>query len=148
MTDRPTQLGADTKAIQEAVRAAQVEDLEVPSRAYMKVWVIAMVTSSEEEANTLFEERYSGRVQEEDWRVRVHPAIEHRTLLELKLWNLMGEWKHREDALLHKSELEEELPDPGPIEVVLRGSRDEVKLREYGVKKLNLRSNNADSKSG
>ena len=105
-------------------------------RVYRPEWVVAYTSSQlevdgQEECKAEFRERFRGRVRDEDQRIRNPDGFRPgRRVLELRLPNLQGEYKEREDA-------ERLLAERGDGAVVVRqGSPEERELTDYGRRML------------
>lgn len=120
---RPTRLG-DTDIHEAVVKIRETPDLW---RVYCKEWWIVFACNTDGEAIDHYADNYQGRLEPEDWR-SIEWAFGGRAL-ELRLWNLKGEYKHRELA----DQLAATLTD---AVVVPRSSRDEQDLLGYGKRKL------------
>lgn len=121
---RPTRLG--DVDVHEAVSAVR----ETPDlwKAYRPEWLITHTARTEAECAAVFHASHAGRIRDEDVRYREHVGL---WALELRLPNLKGEFKTRELADRYATEQ----VDQNTV-VVARSSRDEMKLLEYGKRKL------------
>jgi hypothetical protein len=100
---------------------------------YRKEFVFDSRHGTQHEAEMAFLGKYQGRVRPEDGDVRVDPIRESPFELWIRRWNLVGEYKHPEDADSKANELRVRGLE---VMVVLRNSRGEHRLRSYGVVKL------------
>ena len=139
---RPSQIITATDAIVEAARKAQIEDLETPWKIFGKVWLVEWTAESKDETEGREEcwdyhkKVFDRKVLPEDARTRVN-EYSGRVQLLVRRYNLLGEWKHKEDAELYMEELRSSLKSSETLDslkMVPRGSREEVKLKEYGTR--------------
>jgi hypothetical protein len=106
-------------------------------RVYLPEWLIvyssnAFTEQGKAECLQHFADRYAGRVREEDWRVVCSVTSKPGGwpyLLELRLPNLRGEFKDRQDVPVYDAE---------DAYLVRRGSAEEQALLEYGKKMLKV----------
>jgi len=146
---RPSQLLSTSEGLIEAALKAQISDLETTWRVYGLAWLrewTASVSGDAPEASAecveVFDRRFRSsaggcRVYQKHWRVRFN-EFSGRFVLEICRYNLFGEWKHKEDAVAHREELETaggEI-ESGSLTLVRKGSRDEVALLGYGKKMM------------
>jgi len=134
--DRPEKL-SDTDIASEVQLARETADT---FKVYVPEWVIMFTSKAphaeggQAEAEAFFATKYEGRVEDTD--VRYEPASrvfpdKFPTRLFLRLPNVKGEFKTKlhADDFVEKSGLAE-------AQVVARNSRNEHKLKDYGIKKL------------
>lgn len=122
---RPKPLG--DVDLHEAV--AQVRETPDIWKVYQPDWLIVCATTSDLLCRDYFDRFYAGRVRDED--VRYNSAVGGTFVLELRLPNLKGEFKYK-----HLAEAWVELHPAKGTEIVARSSRAEMKLLEYGKRKL------------
>lgn len=109
---------------------------DAPWRVYLRDWVVVYTSDELEvpgrrECEAVYAEKYAGRVQTEDWRIR--PAGQMRPshqCLQLFLPNLKGEYGDRNPA----ADLLQAMGSGGWL--VRRGSAEEQELLDYGKKML------------
>lgn len=133
---RPTQLGVDTAEIQERVRASQIDDTRDTFKLYAQEW-LHKYTGSEDDCREFFVANFDGRVKDEDWRIAAPFDGSKNVWLECRLWSVLAECKTMTIAETWR----QHFIDGGRstlenTRIVGRNSRDEVVLRDYGVKKL------------
>lgn len=133
---RPKQLAGTTADIHAAVEAGrEQEDL---FKVYRQEWIIVFTSANDgaagvAECNTIFRRKYEGRVTDDHHRLKSARVLETTSAatvpchLELLLWNVRGEFKYLVEAKKHA-----EAGD----KIVVRNSRSEFELRDYGKKKL------------
>ena len=119
------------KSKAEVVQAAKNE-IQSTWRVYLKEWLIEAsdCTFDSLEKDT-FEPKYGGRVLDEDWRIVAADEDELEYVLEVRLWNVKGEWKYEEEAQEHARLLREVGGHPEAV-AVPRNSRQEHVLKDYG----------------
>ena len=131
---RPSVLGG---AASQEVLTRETADL---FKVYRPEWIVVAISDApgqagKEELEARFAERWEGRVFPED--VLLEPGSEkfpdkYAWRLKLRLWNVRGEFKW----LVQAQEFVTKQEWTGCARVVIRNSRDEFSLREYGQKKL------------
>lgn len=127
-----------------------LDDFEVPAlededtyRVYFKEWVVAW-TGWKEECEKYLSERFrlpDGRLRLPEDHMTVRP---HRLLsgsmwqAVVHVWVLRGEFKREAAAqqFLHDMQQHYLSGSNGPGQVVVRGSREEATMRDFGVKVL------------
>lgn len=130
---RPTQLVTDSHTIQEQVRMMDTQDTY---KVYVKDW-LHKHTGSAEECNAVFAEKFEGRVEDGDWKIEPPFDGSRYAWLQLRLWNVAGEYKQQDHAEESVPYVMQQFGVPAEdVRVVGRNSRDEVLLNDYGVKKL------------
>jgi hypothetical protein len=105
-------------------------------KVYLPEWVAAYTSvqlevDGQRECEHVYEQIYAGRVRDEDRRIRNPGQLRPgRRVLELRLPNLQGEFKDRDEA----DELRGERGDEAVV--VLAGSPEERELSDYGRRML------------
>jgi len=130
---RPQQLGRDSKDIAEAVQSLETEDT---FKVYIKEF-LQKFTGTKEECEAQYTKLYEGRVEQEDFKIEQPWSGAKYHVLSLRIWNIAGEFK---DKPLADAYAETIPADRGQVSVVGRNSRDEVLLKDYGIKKLSGRA--------
>lgn len=131
---RPSVLGG---AASQDVLTQETADL---FKVYRPEWIVVAVSDApgdagRKELEAMFAERWEGRVFQED--VLLEPGSEkfpdkYAWRLRLLLWNVRGEFKW----LVKAQEFVTKQGWSDSARVVIRNSREEFQLREYGQKKL------------
>lgn len=128
----------------ETVRPIQPEGLDIHAevakvretpdlwRVYCKDWLIVFVAEDDKDIDEYFLDKFDGRVRDEDHRIITWAEGSARAL-ELYLFNLKGEFKHREQAELFANT---EFAESRSPTVVPRSSRAEQELKDYSKRKL------------
>lgn len=124
--------GLDSAGVVAKAKAAK--EIESTYRVYVQEWLTYSRHATEEEARQRIAEKHEGRLRPEDIRtVPDHGAY----LVQLRRWNVAGEWKTWKLATDHLARL---IADSGHTEdsakVVGRNSRTEHLMRQYGDLKL------------
>lgn len=117
----------------EEVQQTTLDDLH---RVYSWEWVLVYSSTAtgpigHDEATAFFEDQYKGRVRDEHWSVRSE-AADRSAQLYLCLPLLKGEFKHEERARALATATAQGVG----VTVVVRNSKDERELLEYGKRKL------------
>lgn len=132
---RPSQVAGKTSAeiSADARKVARQDDLW---KVYRREW-IRHFTGTEEDARLHFEARFAGRVEDEHVAYRTNPHT-GLTVLELAIWNYVGEFKTRELAEEFAGTLSDgtRVFSPLELEIVGRNSPEEARLKGYSVKKI------------
>lgn len=131
-TDRLS-AGLDSRGLVDAVKG--VREIDTTRRVYVKEWLHDSRHPSEELAQHRLDDAYDGRLHDGDSRIIASEnGREH--VLQTRRWNVSSEWKTEELALKAAASLTAGDYDSADVRVVVRNSRDEVELQDYGVKKL------------
>jgi len=121
------------KSKAEIVRETKNE-IQSTWRVYIKEWLRDDSDCTEESLTERFEAKYGGRLLDEDWRISgddEFPSTPLEFFLEIRLWNVKGEWKDAVEAEEHARLLREVGGHP-EAEAVPRNSRREHVLKSYG----------------
>jgi hypothetical protein len=134
--ERPEVLsGVDIKQAVQSVR-----ETNDTFKVYVKEWLMVFASiapvkaGGEQEVLDRFEEKYAGRVRDEDVRLEPSSSVspdDYSMRLMLRLPNVKGEFKTRALASAYVDEQGFE-----DASIVSRNSRDEHVLKDYSIKKL------------
>jgi hypothetical protein len=117
----------------EVVQATKDSELASTFRVYRLEFIFDSRHASSEAAMHRFELTYADRVKEEHWNLRENKTRTEPFELWVKKWNMVGQFKHREDAEAVAKEQEEQGFE---VRTVDRNSREEHVLKNYGQVKL------------
>lgn len=125
--------GLDSRGVMAEARKAA--EIDTTTRVYRKDWLFDTRHTTEEGARIHFATKYAGRIIDDDWRITPAP-IGPGVYLEIRKWNILGEFKTQELAEEFVQTNRAVVPDTEDVRIVTRNSRDEHLLMDYGVKKL------------
>ena len=122
------------KSSAEIVESVHEGELRSSFRVYRKEWRFDTRHDSPKGAWHRFEHTYANRLEKTDYEVREDSDRAKAFALWVRIWNVVGEYKEREDA----EAVEASLRADGfqDVELVTRNSREEHRLRNYGKLKL------------
>jgi hypothetical protein len=112
------------------VVAATKQEIKSTWRVYVREWLVEFRDCSEETVQDYFNERFKGRVTEDDWSI-AEDSEDFSYVLRLRLYNVKAEWKEEAEAREHERLLQATMPEL-EAEAVPRNSRREHVLKSYG----------------
>jgi hypothetical protein len=121
------------KSKAEVVQATKNE-IQSTWRVYVKEWLQDDSDCTRESLEERFQAKYGGRLEDDDWRIvgdDEFPENPMEFFLQVRLWNVKGEWKYPDEAEEHARLLREVGGHP-EAEAVARNSRREHVLMSYG----------------
>lgn len=123
--------GMDTAGIVQAARSS-INELDTTRRVYEKQWMIAGRFDEELEAQEYLDRTFGGRLVPEDMEVVRTRDGAHGVVAKVRRWNIHSEWKREDLAEAAVQELLTKGAGGADLTVVLRNSRAEHDLANYG----------------